>query len=158
MLNNTPMKKLTAILLFTSLFGYAQIDYKGLVKNLEEITAETDLTAYFNDLPIDDEYSNIEFKDERFLRFHGIIIDDVEFKTGWSGERSLVITLFDEQEDYEKIKTKLTKLYGEPEIDEKNNSIDYDWKNEQEEIELTVKIENGVFTEFDYFAITFNKQ
>ena len=148
------MKRLTILLLFTSIFGSAQIDYKGLVKNLEDVTIETDIREYLKALPYTLAYGEIEFNDERFLRFHNVIIDKVRFKDSWSG-KIMVMELFDEKEDYESIKTKLSTLYGEPEINERSESISYEWETDKINIDLEINTEDEIFISFDQLSITF---
>jgi hypothetical protein len=151
------MRKLTIILLFTTIFGYAQIDYKKLVRNLEDVTIDTDIKTYFKDLPFEEMYDEIQFNDERFLRFYGIIIDKVKFKNRRSG-KTVSITPFNEKEDYDKIKAKLIELYGEPEIDNRDNSNSYEWITDKEKINLEIITEDGVFKTFDYLTITFKNK
>lgn len=147
------MKKLTILLLFITLCGYAQIDYKGLVKNLEDITFETDIKTHFKGIPFKEEYSQIEFSDERFLRFYDIIVDKVSFENNWGG-RTMTMKLFNEKSDYNNIKTKLIELYGEPEINERSSSIFYEWKTDKVNTTLRIKTEEGKFTEFDELVVT----
>lgn len=149
------MKKLTLLaLLLTSIFSYAQIDYKGLVKNLENITIETDLNVYFEGLPIKQDSYGISFGDERFLQFHQIFVDKVEFDSSWNGKH-MDITFFNEKEDYNKLKAKLIEKYGEPEENIYDNSITYTWDTDTEAIYLKIDKEEELFTSFDSFKITF---
>ena len=166
------MKKLTVLLLFTSMFGNAQIDYKGLVRNLEDVTATTDLKDYFKGLPIEKEGDDIAFNDERFLRYYGVIIKKVKFGTHWTG-RQMEVTPFDEKEDYVRIKSKLIERYGEPEVDDNGSIIVYAWNDASKEIRLSITIEweaedeednlsgnfgEGEFKSFDELTITFTEQ
>lgn len=159
------MKKLTALLLFTTLIGNAQIDYKGLVRNLQEVTLDTDINEFFKGLPIEEEYGDLKFNDERFLRFYGIIINKVKFSSGYGG-KTMSITPFDEKEDYEKIKAKLIEVYGEPEITDRSRSIRYRWETEAQDISLQIEFEEreegtdteAKFKSFDDFYITFKNQ
>ena len=165
------MKKLTIILLLTSLFGYTQVDYKSLVKNLEEVTIDTDIKEYLKGLPFEESYSDIEFNDERFLLFYDVIIDKVEFKNGWSG-KTINITPFNEIEEYEKIKAKLIETYGEPKINVRRHRINHEWdttdklitlnintqeENENEE-ESQEELKQGAFKEFEELSIYFKQQ
>jgi len=154
------MKKLTILLLFTSFFSYAQIDYKALVKNLEDITIETNLENYFKGLPVQSEYGSIEFNDERFLRFYGVIVNKVAVNNNWRGI-SLEITPFNKVRDFEEMKNKLSNFYGEPETNESNNWIKYFWENDTKHITLSINLgdENegeklkGKFKNFDDLTI-----
>ena len=166
------MKKLTVLFLFMSVFGYAQIDYKGLVRNLEEINRTTDLKFYFKGLPIETEGNVIAFNDERFLRYFGIVIKKVKFDQHWTGKR-MEITPFDEKEDFFKIKSKLIERHGEPEVDDNGSTIDYVWNDSKEEIRLSITMEweeddeernsnensgEGQFKAFDELTITFKER
>ncbi|WP_299219560.1 hypothetical protein [uncultured Aquimarina sp.] len=149
------MYRITVLLLFASFFSYAQIDYKSLIKNLEEITIETNLNEYFDELPSENRYDDLVLNDERFLRFYSIIVDKVSFSSGWRG-RTMTLKFFDESRDYESIKKILSEKYGEPEIDQRDNSINYEWKVDEKELSLNVNTEDGVFKSFDSLDVIFN--
>jgi len=151
------MYRLTIILMFTTVFSYAQIDYQGLIRNLEEVTVETDVKEYFKDLPLQEEYDNLFFNDERFLRFHTVIVDKVNFSRGWSGRTTMRLTFFNEQKDYESIKKILFEKYGEPEIDERDHSIIYNWEMENKRIFLEINVEEQQFKSFEHLDITFEE-
>ena len=161
------MKRLTMLLLFTSLFGYAQIDYKGLIKNVEDITYKTDIKAHFKGIPFNEEYSEIEFNDERFLRFYGVIVNKVTFSDSWSG-KVINIKPFNENADYEKIKAKLFELYGEPETSERTTRIRYEWETDNKQILLSINLQGeeeeeeetvqGVFKDFDSLTILLKQE
>jgi len=150
------MYKLTTIALFTTILSYAQIDYKSLIKNLEDITNETDLKEYFEDLPSSTEYDNLVLNDERFLRFHSIIIDKVTFSNGWYG-KTMTLKTFNKKEDYLKLKTELSNVYEELEIDEQSNSIIYNWKTtNKKSIQLEIELEEGEFKTIESLTVSFN--
>lgn len=136
------MKKLTVLLLLTSLFGYSQIDYKGLVRNLEDVTINTDIKAYFKGLPIESDSDGIAFNDERFLRFYGVIINKVKFSDRW-GEKKMDITAFNEKEDYVKIKSKLIEAYGEPDTDFYGRNSVFSWRNDTNDIRLSITFQRS---------------
>ncbi|MCL5246619.1 hypothetical protein M4I21_12410 [Cellulophaga sp. 20_2_10] len=147
------MKKITILLLLTSLFGYAQIDYKGLIKNIEDITLETDINTYFKGVPFTTEYGDIKCDDERFLRFYGVLVDRVKISNTYKG-KSITMNFFDEKSDYNNIKTKLIALYGEPEVNEGSSSIYYEWKTDNKSLMLRINTEDGLFTEFNELVVT----
>jgi len=151
------MKKLTVFLLFTSIISYAQIDYTGLIKNLEDVTIETDIKTYFKGVPFEEDYAGILINDERFLRFYDIIIDKVRFESN-RGYKTMTLTPFDEKADYEKMKAKLIEVYGEPETNEGRSYISYNWKTDKVDISLRVDIEDEIFTSFDEVTIYFIKE
>lgn len=131
------MKKITLIFLFASFYSNAQIDYKALVRNLEDVNSSTDLKTYFKGLPITTDEEDVKFNDERFLRFYGVTVREVKFGNDWE-HRTMSITPFDEKADYDTIKLKLIEIYGEPELDERGTTIVYNWENENKEISLSV--------------------
>lgn len=151
--NATTMKKLTLLLLLVSLFGYAQVDYKGLVKNIEDITIDTDIETHFKGVPFTEEYGEIKFSDERFLRFYGVFVDKVKINTSYGGKR-ITMHFFDEITDYNKLKAKLTELYGNPDVNERSSSTYHEWKTESKSLMLRVNTEEGLFTEFDELVVT----
>lgn len=147
------MKKLTVLLLLVSLFGHAQVDYKGLVKNIEDITLETDIKAHFKGLPFTEEYGEIKFSDERFLRFYGVFVDKVKINSSYEGKR-ITMHFFDEISNFNKLKTKLTELYGNPNTNQSSSSAYYEWKTDNKSLMLRVNTEDGLFTEFDELVVT----
>ena len=157
------MKKLTILLLLTSLFSYAQVDYKGLIKNIEDVTIKTDIKDHFKGIPFDLEYGDLEFNDERFLRLYGVIINKVKFSSGWSGT-NIDITPFDEKADYNKIKNKLIELYGVAETNVTDSRIKHNWETNDKLITLTINLEEedeqtlGQFKDFENFEITLKQQ
>lgn len=151
------MKKLTTILLFTSIFGYSQIDYKMLIKNLEDVTIETKAKVYFKDIPFEEDYTGILINDERFLRFYDIIIDKVSFNNN-RGYTTMTMKPFDEKADYDTMKAKLIEVYNEPEVDEGNRYISYTWRTDKVNISLRVNIEEKAFISFDEVVIDFIKK
>ncbi|ADV49976.1 hypothetical protein I2486_13155 [Cellulophaga sp. E16_2] len=150
------LKLACTLLLFTSLFTFAQIDYKGLIKNLENVTAETDLKAFFKGIPSGENYAgDLLFEDERFLMFYKVPIDKVSFSNDWNG-LSMELKPFDEKEDYETIVSNLIKSYGEPEIDDDDDtSIYYEWNTETLHILLSIRKEKGEFKAFDNLDLKF---
>lgn len=151
------MRKLLLMSLFITYSGYAQIDYKGLVKNLDEVTKTTDLKVYFKGLPVDISDSDLEYRDERFLRFYGVIVDEVSFSERWTGNREMEIKLFNEKTEVDKIKAKLIALYGEPEVNEYDDAIRYEWITDEKNIVLTINLEKGQFKDVEDFTISFNQ-
>ncbi len=141
------MKKST-ILLFLLVYNaaFSQIDYKGLVRNLEEITYETNIKSFFKGLKIRKKYGDSGdylFEDERFLKFHGITVEKVEFSTNWKGDKEISITPFNNIEETQLFIKKLTELYGESKKNRHNNLI---WKTDLKTIFLD--IENNEKDEF----------
>jgi len=137
--------------LIASTLSYAQIDYKSLIRNLEDITKDTNVNEYFKELPsVGTDKNSVKFQDERFLRLYGIVVDDVELENySWSGMR-ISIKLFDEEEDYKILKEKFTSLYGNPEIDDSNeNELYYEWSSDEKKIAMSVELEEGEFLEFE---------
>jgi len=150
------MKIILFILYFslTSL-GYSQIDYEGLIRNLEEIGAETNLEEFLAELPYTkNDYDEISVKDERFLRFYGVIVDEVNFENGYSG-KEMTLSLFDEESDYEVLKAKFNELYGEPEADIRDNRESLEWETETKKIYLSIDKEKGSFKKFSNLRIRF---
>ena len=145
------MKKLTILLLLTSLFSYAQVDYKGLIKNIEDVTIKTDIKDHFKGIPFDLEYGDLEFNDERFLRLYGVIINKVKFSSGWSGT-NIDITPVDEKADYV-AETNVT-----------DSRIKHKWETNDKLITLTINLEEedeqtlGQFKDFENFEITLKQQ
>ncbi len=145
-----PLRNILVIaLLYFSSQSYAQIDYKALIRNLEDVTKETNLKDFFEGLPNNMSKNEGEFKDERFLRLYGVVVDNVEFENSWSG-RYLSISLFDEEVDYKIFKEKFTSLYGDPEIDDSyQDELYYEWSSEENRITMSVKLEEDTFLKFN---------
>lgn len=146
------MKKLKILLLFISILGYGQID-KNLIKNLEEITVKTELATFFKGLPFDDGLAIFNFYDERFLRFYDVIIDQVAVGYEIDDATTMMITPFNENEDYEKIKKELNKVYVAPKFVKKRYSMHYEWKNDARKVVLEVYTKNDAFMSFDSLII-----
>ena len=74
-----PYKYIFSLLLMTIFsMSQAQINYPSLVRNLEEVTIDTKFETYFEGLSYQkEEYGESTFKDERFLRYHSVIVDDI---------------------------------------------------------------------------------
>lgn len=144
-------------LILVQLFStsYAQIDYPSLIRNLEEVTFDTNFKTYFKGLSYEvGDYGENSFKDERFLRYHGVIIDDVVFdRSSWRNSLRLDIKLFNEEEDYNFLLKKLTALYKDPEIDETETRKRYTWRIPGKEITMKINLENNKFASFDEFTI-----
>jgi len=140
---------LILILLLASTLGYAQIDYKALVRNLEDVTKDTNLKEYFEGLSSSSmNKSEGEFKDERFLRLYGVIVDDVEFESSWSG-RYINIRLFNEEVDYKVLKEKFTSHLGTPVINDRyEDELEYTWSTQEKQISMYINLKDGKFLEF----------
>ncbi|WP_158976042.1 hypothetical protein [Cellulophaga sp. L1A9] len=149
------IKLACTLFLFTSLYSFSQIDYKALIKNLENVTAETDLNTFFKGIPNDETYSgDLMFEDERFLMFYNVPIDKVIFSHGWS-RFTMKLEPFDEKEDFETIKSNLINSYGEPEIDDNDTSIYYEWETASLQVQLGIRKEEGEFKAFENLEIQF---
>ncbi|MCF6349878.1 MAG: hypothetical protein L3J23_02460 [Flavobacteriaceae bacterium] len=148
-----PFKYLISLLLIsiTSTF-YGQIDYKGLVKNIEEVTYQTDIEEYLKGLKYKKNYGDIVFDDERFIKYYGIVVDKVTFNVEWSN-KNLSLELFNEEKDYIFLKEKLTELYGDAKINKSEDKITYNWTSTKKKIELNIKIEDERFSKFELLNI-----
>ncbi|MBO0590995.1 hypothetical protein I2486_06195 [Cellulophaga sp. E16_2] len=148
------MKKLALTLFLTSVVGYAQIDYDALVKNLEEITAKTDLPQFFEGLSYSG--TNYTFYDDRFLRFYDVIIDEAQIAY-FVDELAIMITPFNKVEDFNNIRSKLIETYGAPELNDRGYSCDYRWDTNERSIVLSINKIDGEFNTFEWFFITLHE-
>ncbi|WP_417786427.1 hypothetical protein [Tenacibaculum sp.] len=151
------MKKPVIILFFINILCYGQVDYENLIKNLDKITANTELAVFFEGLPFKKDISVFNFYDERFLRFYDIVVDQVFIGYNFNGEKEIQITLFDENDDYKMIKAKLNKKYGKPKFIDRGLINYYIWKSNKQTVLLGVVIEDDKFKSFDSLTITFNE-
>ena len=143
---SSPLKIVTLLLFFVSSFSFAQIDYNGLVRNLEEITKETDFKVFFKDLPVEIN-DEVSYNDERFLRYYGITVDKMEYRDGWNASY-LELTFFNKASDYKKLVSKLTEVYGDTRPNNQEDSIGYAFGNDQMVITFDVELKDGVFSRF----------
>jgi len=150
------MRKLIIILLFTNFYSHSQVDYKKLIKHLDTITVKTDLKAFFNDIPFRESGDEIKLTDERFLRYHNVIVDDVVFNDDWYGKR-MEIKLFNNITDYKKLKAKLTELHGDATYENNSSSITHTWETDTQVIVLEVETEDEVFKEFEELTIKYKQ-
>ncbi|WP_282053679.1 hypothetical protein [Maribacter luteus] len=150
------MKKILIVLLFLGYTGYAQIDYEGLIKNLEEVTAQTNLKTYFKDLPVDDRFDAIRYNDGRFLKYYNVAIKQLKISENFYGEREVSITPFMKKEDYAKILTNLKAAYGNPIFYDYGASKHYEWITETKKIYLKDELNNGWNKKLSGIIITFN--
>ncbi|MBL4746514.1 MAG: hypothetical protein JKY08_09135 [Flavobacteriaceae bacterium] len=145
-------KTITLILMCTCLCTYSQINYKKLIRNLEEINFETDIEKFFKELRVNKSDDNYTFKDERFLRFHGVIVDDMKYYTSYSLNKVIHITPFNNEKDALVLIKKLTQLYGEP-TDIIHHVLS--WGNSKKTITLEIeKNEDNKFEKFREIEIT----
>lgn len=151
------MQKLTLLLLLTGFFGHAQIDYKALVRDLEDVTLTTDIKTYFNEVPIEDKNGKISCKDERFLRFYGTQVNTVTFKETAEGDRIMEITPFLEKEDYAQITASLTKIHGTPKTDHVADAKNLIWVTDEKEVHLKDMLNAGRYAKLSVLKITFFK-
>jgi len=156
------MKKSLSIFTITLLSFFtseAQINYDSLIHNLEDVTSRTKFKVYFKGLKYTKEYTYEDhFTDERFLRFHGVIVDDVVFDySNWSNDRlsSLSLKLYDEVDDYNILLKKLTELYGDPVLKEEETTKRYVWSSSNTEIIMKIELIDGEFAKFNEFTIDF---
>lgn len=145
-------------LLFIGLSLHAQIDYKALEKNIEEITVKTDLDSFFEGIPPADKYHIDGYADERFLRFYGVPIAEFKVKENWDHSLWLTLTPFDSKENLDKISAKLTKLFDDPIVETYGDFEKFRWKMEGKEIILATEIEEGVFSKFREIEIKLEAQ
>ncbi len=132
------MRQLTLIAFLGIFIGHAQVDYKSLVKKLEDVTIDTDVKQYFKDLHIEENFDGkIKCNDERFLRFYNIVVNKVTFEK-LENEKEMHITFFNENREHNKLKSKLIKNYGKPKIENNSNALVYKWENNLKVIKLDI--------------------
>lgn len=150
------MKKIVFVLLFMGFSGVAQVDYSGLVKNLEDITIDTDLKLYFEGLPVVDYHNgNIFYNDSRFLRFYEVTISSVKFEKNRENQRRITITPNMVKKDYDLILANLIAVYGTTEIFDYGISKHYEWITDDRKIYLKNELDNGVYKKLSNITINF---